>query len=154
MRKKHILIFAAAAVLVASSWSIGRAETEPALPRGKYLVILQAGKESHEGMSRAVHALLYARELHEHGHKVVLLFDGAGTEWINEWTDPDSENKLTPMFQELHKLGITEVVCDYCSGAFKVKEHLTGRSVPLTAEYNGHPSIAKWADQDYSIIVL
>lgn len=26
-----------------------------------------AGKESHEGMARAVHALLYAKELKEHG---------------------------------------------------------------------------------------
>ena len=49
----------------------------------KYLIILQAGTESHEGMARAVHALLYATELKEAGYEVALVFDGAGTEWAN-----------------------------------------------------------------------
>src|SRR5437867_7989874 len=85
---------------------------------GKFLVILQAGKESHEGMARAVHALLYARELKDHGHEVVLVFDGAGTEWVEEWTKSDTTNKLAPMYQQLSKAGITQVSCDFCAGAF------------------------------------
>jgi hypothetical protein len=49
-------------------------------PNKKFAIILQAGKETHEGMARAVHALLYAAELKETGYEVVLIFDGAGTE--------------------------------------------------------------------------
>ena len=122
--------------------------------KGKYLVILQAGRESHEGMARAVHALLYSKELKEHGHEVVLLFDGAGTEWIAEWSKPDSTDKLAPMYKELREAGITNVICDFCANAFQVKAELEGNKVPLTAEYKGHPSIAKWADKGYQIIVL
>lgn len=121
---------------------------------GKYLVILQAGKESHEGMARAVHALLYTQELKEHGHDVVLIFDGAGTEWAEEWTNPESDNKLKPMYEALRESGVTEVICDYCAAAFQTKARLTGRNVPLTAEYQGHPSIAKWADEGYQLVVL
>jgi len=121
---------------------------------GKYLVVLQAGKETHEGMARAVHALLYARELKEHGHEVRLVFDGAGTEWAEELSNPASESKIKPMYDEFKKLGISEVICDFCAGAFGVKEKLQGRQLPLTAEYEGHPSIAQWADQGYEIIIL
>lgn len=121
---------------------------------GKYLVILQAGKESHEGMARAVHAFLYARELKEHGHEVRLVFDGAGTEWAEELSDPTSESKIKPMYDEFKKLGISEIICDFCAGAFGVKEKLQGREFLLTAEYEGHPSIAQWADQGYQIIIL
>ena len=121
---------------------------------GKYLVILQAGKESHEGMARAVHALLYSKELREHGHDVILVFDGAGTEWVSEWMDPDSTDKLKPMYEELHKAGIVEIVCDYCATAFQVKDKLKDKNAPLTSEYQGHPSIAKWADQGYQIVIL
>src|SRR6266571_210828 len=109
------MIIVVAALLTA--WSAGTGKDAPAKP-GKFLIILQAGKESHEGMARAVHALLYSRELKEHGHEVALVFDGAGTEWIEEWTQPGSTNKLTPMYQELHKLGLTEIICDFCAGAF------------------------------------
>ena len=121
---------------------------------GKYAIILQAGKESHEGMARAVHALLYTRELKEHGHDVVLVFDGAGTEWAEEFTKPDSTHKLTPMYRELSKLGVTKIICDFCAGAFGVKERLAQRQLPLVAEYAGHPSIAKWIDQGYQLLIL
>lgn len=121
---------------------------------GKYLIILQAGKETHEGMARAVHALLYSKELREHGHEVVLVFDGAGTEWVSEWTNPQSDDKLKTAYEELRNSGVTQVICDFCSTAFKVKENLKAQGQTLTSEYQGHPSIAKWADQGYQIVVL
>lgn len=121
---------------------------------GKYLVILQAGKESHEGMARAVHALLYSKELKEHGHEVALVFDGAGTEWVSEWTKPESQDKLKPMYEALRKEGVTQVICDFCASAFQVKEGLKTQGQELTAEYQGHPSIAKWADEGYQLVIL
>ena len=122
--------------------------------KGKYLVVLQAGKESHEGMARAVHALLYSKELKEHGHEVVLVFDGAGTEWAAEWTNPNSTDKLRSMYEGLRKSGITQVICDFCASAFQVKEKLREQKTVLTAEYQGHPSIAKWADEGYQLVIL
>lgn len=121
---------------------------------GKYLVVLQAGKETHEGMARAVHAFLYARELKEHGHEVRLVFDGAGTEWAEGLSNPASESKIKPMYEEFKKQGISEVICDFCAGAFGVKEQLQGRELPLAAGYEGHPSIAQWADQGYEVLIL
>jgi hypothetical protein len=121
---------------------------------GRYAIILQAGKESHEGTARAVHALLYAKELKERGHEVVLIFDGAGTEWAEELSNPDSQSKLKATYDELRKLGVVEVVCDFCANAFQVKERLSQRQAPLIAEYAGHPSIAKWIEQGYELIVL
>lgn len=122
--------------------------------QGKYLVILQAGKETHEGMARAVHALLYSKELKEHGHEVKLVFDGAGTEWASEWMSAESTDKLKPMYEDLKKSGMTQIICDFCATAFKVKENLEKEKAVTTAEYQGHPSIAQWADEGYQIIIL
>jgi len=133
-------------------WGVGLYAQPP--KAGKYLVVLQASKETHEGMARAVHAFLYARELKEHGHEVRLVFDGAGTEWAEELSNPASESKIKPMYEEFKKLGISEVICDFCAGAFGVKEKLQGRQYPLTGGYEGHPSIAQWADQGYQIVIL
>ena len=123
-------------------------------PPQKFAVILQAGKESHEGMARAVHALLYSTELKEDGYEVVLIFDGAGTEWAEEFTNPESTNKLIPMYESFRKLGVSEVICDFCAGAFDVKEQLKARQCPLTGGYKGHPSIAEWVKQGYQLIIL
>jgi hypothetical protein len=120
----------------------------------KFAIILQAGKESHEGMARAVHALLYSMELQESGHEVVLIVDGAGTEWAEELTDPNSTNKLKPMYDKFEATGVTTIACDYCAGAFGVKDKLESRQCPLVAEYEGHPSIAKWVKKGYQLVVL
>ncbi|MBI3331265.1 MAG: DsrE family protein [Candidatus Omnitrophica bacterium] len=121
---------------------------------GQYAIVLQAGKGTHEGMARAVHAFLYAQELKEHGHDVVLIFDGAGTEWAEELTNPESESPLKQSYDALRQVGVVQVICDFCAGAFEVKERLAERGLPLIGEYAGHPSIAKWVDQGYALIVL
>ena len=120
---------------------------------GKYAIILQAGQGG-DGLARALHALLYAKELKEHGHEVVLIFDGAGTTWAEQWTDPDRTSKYKEIYEALREQGVIEVVCDYCATAFKVKERLAARKAPFEDEYDGHPSVAKWADQGYELIVL
>ena len=123
-------------------------------PNKKFAIILQAGKETHEGMARAVHALLYATELKEKGYEVILIFDGAGTEWAEEFSDPDSQSKLLPMYNTFKKVGIQEIVCDFCAGSFGVKEKLNQRQCPLLSEYKGHPSIEKWSKKGYQLLIL
>ena len=51
-------------------------------------------------------------------------------------------------------MGITEVICDFCASAFKVGEDLKKQGATMTAEFEGHPSIAKWADQGYQLVIL
>jgi len=123
-------------------------------PNKKFAIILQAGKETHEGMARAVHALLYASELKEKGYEVVLIFDGAGTEWAEELSNPDSQSKLLPIYNDFKKMGIQEIICDFCAGAFGVKEKLHTRACPLISEYKEHPSIVKWVKKGYQLLIL
>lgn len=119
----------------------------------KFVIILQADTDRHEGLARALHALLYAKELKEGGAEVVLIFDGAGTGWAKMFRNP--QHKLHLKYKELEKMGVTEEICDFCSGAFRVKEDLKKvPGTPLTGEFEGHPSLKKWLDLGYRVIVL
>lgn len=121
--------------------------------KAKFVIILQAGTEGHEGQARALHALLYSAELLEAGHKAVLIFDGAGTEWAEALRNP--EHRLHPLYKKVTGLGIVEEVCDFCTGAFDVKEELkVFGNVPFSGEYNGHPSLLKWIAAGYRILIL
>ena len=125
-------------------------ETEP---KEKFAIILQAGNETNEGMSRAAHALLYATELAEAGYKVVLIFDGAGTGWANELRKP--EHPLHGKYLRIQELGMIEEICDDCADEFDVKDQLEPRQLNLlSGEYHGHPSLVKWVAQGYQVIVL
>ena len=141
-------------VSVRAATSVSASVSTSARVRKKYAIILQAGKATHEGMARAVHALLYAKELYEHGHEVLLVFDGAGTEWAEELSNPASDSALRPLYEELEGTGIVQVVCDFCAGSFNVKDLLAGRPLTLSGEYSGHPSIATLVDEGYQLLVL
>ena len=117
---------------------------------GKYLLILQAGPETHEGTARALHALLYATELKKEGYRVALLFDGAGTEWARDLLDP--QHPLHDAYAKLHDLGVTEFLCDACSRAFHVRDGLD--KAKTVSEFEGHPSLVKWIKAGYLPIVL
>jgi hypothetical protein len=122
-------------------------------PKGKYAIILQAGAETNESKARAVHALLYAADLAEHDYDVVLIFDGAGAFWVNELEK--QENPFHQHYRRIRQLGVVEEICDYCADAHDEKQDLTAEQERLlVGDYNGHPSISKWADQGYRIIVL
>ncbi len=124
-----------------------------AVEKDKYVIVLQAGNETNEGMARAIHALLYARELAENGYQVVLIFDGAGTGWANELRKPD--NPLHKHYEKIKELGLVEEICDYCAEAFEVKDDLPEQQKKLlVGEYEGHPSLVKWIKKGYQIIVL
>jgi hypothetical protein len=122
-------------------------------PAGKVAIVLLAGNETNEGMARAVHALLYARELADSGFKVALIFDGAGTGWAEEMNKP--ENPLHRHYQEFKQRGIVEEICDYCSERLGHRENISEEQRKLVVgDYEGHPNIAKWVSMGYQIIVI
>ena len=144
---KRILIV----VLLLSGFVFAKAPKQE--PKGKYAIILQAGNETNEGMVRAVHALLYARELAEKGYTVALIFDGAGTGWANELRKP--ENPLHKHYVKIKEIGMVEEVCDYCAESFKVKSEFSEQQKKLlVGEYEGHPSVVKWIERGYEVLIL
>jgi len=117
-------------------------------------VILQAGNATHEGLARALHALLYTKELVERGNDARLVFDGAGTAWLADFKRGESEaaKGLGRLFEGLKTQGVAYEVCDYCSGRFGVKEALQGE--PMSGKYMDHPSIADLVEDGYQILIL
>ncbi len=116
-------------------------------------IILHAEPGTHDSMGRALHALLYTKELKEHGHDVLLIFDGGATKWIAEFKKPD--NKLASLYNEIIDSNVVLGVCDYCIGAFGGdREEVKKGGIPVLDEYHGHPSLAKLIDQGFQVITL
>lgn len=114
----------------------------------KIAFIIQA---SNNEPARALHGLLYAQELHEAGHEVTVIFDGAGTTWVKEFEDPS--NRFNPIYKAVKKLGIIAGACEYCAGVYGVADEVK-EAGPTLGERNGHPSIAQLVADDFQLIVL
>ncbi len=121
----------------------------------KVLIVLQAGTELHEGRARALHAMLYAKELTEAGASVRVVFDGAGTEWLARFRTPAGQGSRSgQLFRELTEAGLTYEVCDYCAGAFDVREELVAAGEALTGRYFDHPSLIGHLRDGFQVWIL
>ncbi len=113
-------------------------------------VVILAGTDGHENLGRVVNGLEAAKEFVENaGDEIEVIFDGAGTQWIPELEDEDSD------YHELYRAVRGETaVCDYCAGAFGVSDAVDDAGVVRLDEHDGHPSIRSLVDDDYEIITV
>ena len=113
-------------------------------------IVILAGTESHADTGRLVNGLEAAKEFAEtDGDEVEVIFDGAGTEWIPELEDEDSD------YHELYRaVSDDAAVCDFCAGAFGVDDAVDDAGVVRLDDHDGHPSIRSLVDDDYEIITF
>jgi hypothetical protein len=84
----------------------------------KAAIVILAGTDGHANLGRLVNGLEAAREFAENEEdELELIFDGAGTQWIPELEDEESD------YHELYAAVKDEAsACDYCSDAFGVDD--------------------------------
>ncbi len=83
------------------------------------------------------------------------MFDGAGTGWLARWLRNDGPpSRAAGIFAELKANGLAYEVCDYCSGAFDVREELLEHGEALSGAYLDHPSIAAHVAEGFQVWVL
>jgi hypothetical protein len=111
-------------------------------------VLVLADGETPESLGRVVNALMVARELKDGGDEVTVVFDGAGTKGVSAFADPSHD------YNELFEAVRDRVAgaCDYCAGAFQVKEDVQRVGVELLDEYKGHPSVKKLVERGYEVV--
>lgn len=116
----------------------------------KISVVILAGTELHSDLARVLNGLELTKEAIEAGDEVELVFDGAGVSWIPELDDPD--HKLHRVFQavEDHIAG----ACEFCAGAFDVKDEIRDAGVSFLSEFEGHPSLRTRIADGFEIVTF
>jgi len=116
----------------------------------KGAVVVLAGTEGREAIGRIANALVTSREFKEAGDEIVLLFDGAGTQWIRELVDP--AHKYHSAFESVRD--IVSGACSYCASAYCVTEDVERAGIALLEEYDQHPSIRGLIADGYSVVTF
>lgn len=69
--------------------------------------------------------------------------------------DPGQQGgRLAALFRELTDASVTYEVCDYCSGAFEVRDELLEAGELLTGAYMDHPSVAAHVAEGFAVWIL
>lgn len=107
------------------------------------IVILAAG-DSPESLGRVVNALMVALEYKESGGEVRIIFDGAGVLAAPALAGPS--HKYHDLFEQVRDR--VQGICQYCAGAYEVKDRVQEKKLPLANAFKKHPSLKGWWMRD------
>jgi hypothetical protein len=113
-------------------------------------ILVLADTETHADLGRVVNAMMTAKEFHEAGDDVRLIFDGAGTGWLGVLSDP--EHSTHPLFEQVRD--VVSGACGFCAHAFDAEEGVKHAHIQLLDEYQGHPSVRDLVASGYQVITF
>lgn len=116
----------------------------------KAAIVVLADIENLGDLGRVVNAMQAVKEFKDAGDEVRLIFDGAGTRWIGELTNP--EHNYHGLYESVKDT--ISGVCEYCAGAFQVTESVQQADLPFAGEFEGHPSFRALVLDGYHIITF
>lgn len=113
-------------------------------------IIVLAGTDTKGDLGRVVNALETAKEFSDAGDDVELVFDGAGTQWIEQLSDQN--HRYHHLYSEVKET--IAGACHYCADAYGVLEAVRAEGVNVLDEHDGHPSLRRLVIAGYQLITF
>jgi len=98
------------------------------------------------------HTLLNTLDMKNTEYDVKLIIEGTATKQVEELADP--EKTFANLYAKVKKAGLIDCVCKACStqtGALKSAEE---QELPICGEMSGHPSLSRYMEAGYEVIVF
>jgi len=99
-----------------------------------------------------VHVLLNALDMKERGYEVKVVIEGSATKLVNELNDP--EKPFGNLYKDVREKGMIDCVCQACSAKMGALEGAKSQGLPVCNEMKGHPSLAKYMEEGYTIMTF
>ena len=99
-----------------------------------------------------VHVLLNALDMRSKGYEVRVVIEGAATKLIPELAA--SGSALSQLYQKAKEKGLFEGACKACSTKMGILDAAKGEGLPLLDEMSGHPSIARYLEAGYGVLIF
>jgi len=105
-----------------------------------------------------VHVLLNGLDLREKGHDVAVVIEGSATlliRTLGEEAEEGSDSQgLHRLYEEVKERGLIDCVCRACSHRMGVVDDVERQQLSFGSEMNGHPSMSRYVDDGYEILVF
>jgi hypothetical protein len=99
-----------------------------------------------------IHVVLNALELKKKDYEVKVIVEGSATKLANQFENPD--NPFYEQYQRLRDLGLIDCFCKACSNKMDSLEEVKKLKFETCDELMGHPSMARYIKEGYTIITF
>lgn len=98
------------------------------------------------------HAMINALEMKQKGYDVKLIIEGMATGAIAQLSD--GSKPFSDLYHKIRSEGLIDCVCLACSTKTGAKKQAEEQGLRLCGEMSGHPSMSRYTDAGYEIIVM
>ncbi len=99
-----------------------------------------------------IHVLLNALDMKERGYEVKIVIEGAATKLVSELAK--SENLMYGLWEKVKFFGLIDGVCRACSNKMGTLKSAEEQGLAILGEMAGHPSMARYREDDFEIITF
>lgn len=99
-----------------------------------------------------VHVLLNALDMKGRGHEVKVVIEGSATKLVDSLDDRDKP--FGSLYLEVREKGMIDCVCHACATKTGVLAGIEAQGLPLCKEMGGHPSLAKYMEEGYTVMTF
>ena len=99
-----------------------------------------------------IHVLLNALDMAARGQEGKIVLEGEAVTLVPVMAAPD--HFLHQLYTKAKAQGLILGACKACSAKLKVTEAVTAEHIPLIGEMAGHPAMADFIDQGYTILTF
>ncbi|MCI5141358.1 MAG: cytoplasmic protein [Candidatus Electrothrix sp. ATG1] len=99
-----------------------------------------------------IHVLLNALNMAEQGMEGKIILEGEAVKLVSEMAK--SDHFLHTPYTKAKKAGLILGACRVCSNKLGVAEAVTKEKIPLIGDMTGHPAMAEYIKEGYTIITL
>lgn len=99
-----------------------------------------------------VHVLLNALDMHRRGFEVKVVLEGAATKLARDLDDP--EQPFAGLYRQVREAGLIDCACKACSAKLHADDGLARQGIRLDDAMAGHPSLARYVAEGYTVITF
>ncbi len=99
-----------------------------------------------------VHVLLNSLDMKEKGYDVRLVIEGGATYQLESLND--DSHPLNGIYRKVKDAGLIECVCKACANKMGTLESANEQGLPVCGEMMGHPSISRYMEEGYEVLIF
>ena len=99
-----------------------------------------------------MHVLLNALDMSERGYEVKIVIEGSATKLVPELAK--AENPMHRLYEKAKGLDIVDGVCKACSNKMGTLQAAKDQGLRLLDEMTGHPSIARYREEGFEVVIF
>ena len=98
------------------------------------------------------HALMNALDMHEKGYDIKLIIEGSATKLIRGLGEPGKP--FYNRYVKAREAGLIDCVCEACASKMETLGDARGQGLTICNEMMGHPSMSKYIEAGYQVVVF